>query len=621
MGETFAVAQTILYVEPLGSCGGNSPCYSTVQEAVDDAVSGGIIRIAKGRYDEDLDLDLSENVTLEGGWDASFAARSATPGSSTDSSVNGTMTLSDDEGGAVILDDVVIETVVIQDYPPTVNTGSATSVTETSATLNGTVNPNGSSTTYYFQYGTTTSYGENTSSTSAGSGTSNVSAIEPVSGLTCNTTYHYRLVATNSWGTSNGSDKTFTTSSCAVILPTVTTGETGWRNDIAAILNGTVNPNESSTTYYFQYGTTTSYGNITARFSVGSGSSSIPTSTLVFGLSTDTTYHCRLVAYNSGGTSYGSDKTFSNYWNFSLQASSPLSPLDLPTSVTDSSATLNGTVNPNEEITEYYFEYGTTTSYGALTSATSAGSGSSSISASTLVTGLSKSTTYHYRLLATTKSGQLEFGSDETFTTSSSAVIPPTVTTGSPTSVTDIAAILNGTVNPNGSSTTYYFQYGTTTSYGENTSSTSAGSGTSNVSANTLVSGLTSNTTYHYRLVATNSGGTSYGGDKTFTTSFFVIPPTVTTGSATMMSDYTFTLNGNVNPNGSSTTYQFQYGATASYGQNTASISVGSGSSSISASAPVTFGLSNTTYHYRLVATNSGGTSYGGDKTLFTGPY
>ncbi len=95
---------------------------------------------------------------------------------------------------------------------------------------------------------------------------------------------------------------------------------------------------------------------------------------------------------------------------------------------------------------------------------------------------------------------------------------PPTVTTGSATSLTTNSAILNTTVNPNGISTTYYFDYGTTTSYGSKTTETDAGSGTEEVSVSADITGLSEGTTYHFRLVAINSGGTSYGDDATFTT-------------------------------------------------------------------------------------------------------
>jgi len=90
-------------------------------------------------------------------------------------------------------------------------TGPSASVTANSATLNGTVNPNGQATTYYFEYGTTSGYGSQTASQSAGSGSSDVGVSANLSALSSGATYHYRLVATNSSGTTRGADKTFTT--------------------------------------------------------------------------------------------------------------------------------------------------------------------------------------------------------------------------------------------------------------------------------------------------------------------------------------------------------------------------------------------------------------------------
>ena len=96
---------------------------------------------------------------------------------------------------------------------PTVSTGSANSVSKTSATLNGTVNPNGLSTTYYFQYGRTASYGSAKPGSNAGFGLSGVPINDAISNLIPNAAYHYRLVAANSSGTSYGIDMTFTSSS------------------------------------------------------------------------------------------------------------------------------------------------------------------------------------------------------------------------------------------------------------------------------------------------------------------------------------------------------------------------------------------------------------------------
>ena len=94
--------------------------------------------------------------------------------------------------------------------PPVVTTNSATNVTTSSATLNGSLDPHGLSTTVHFQYGTTTSYGS-TTATQTRTGNTYMNIAANISGLTAHTTYHFRIVATNSSGTRMGSDMTFTT--------------------------------------------------------------------------------------------------------------------------------------------------------------------------------------------------------------------------------------------------------------------------------------------------------------------------------------------------------------------------------------------------------------------------
>jgi sugar lactone lactonase YvrE len=110
------------------------------------------------------------------------------------------------------------------------------------------------------------------------------------------------------------------------------------------------------------------------------------------------------------------------------------------------------------------------------------------------------------------------YGADKTFKTST--LNTPTVTTGSATGVTATEGILHGTVNPNGLATTDQFEYGTTVSYGTTVPvpAESAGSGSAEVAKGYLITGLKPSTTYHFRLVATNSEGTTNGKDATFTT-------------------------------------------------------------------------------------------------------
>jgi hypothetical protein len=94
----------------------------------------------------------------------------------------------------------------------------------------------------------------------------------------------------------------------------------------------------------------------------------------------------------------------------------------------------------------------------------------------------------------------------------------PAAATGSATNIESKGATLNGIVNPNGVTTKYYLEYGTTMSYDTKTAEVSAGSGTTNVKESTAIAGLTSSTTYHFRVVATSSNGTTDGLDQTFTT-------------------------------------------------------------------------------------------------------
>ena len=274
------------------------------------------------------------------------------------------------------------------------------------------------------------------------------------------------------------------------------------------------------------------------------------------------------------------------------------------------SATASGTVNPNGQSTTWHFEYGTSTSYGRKTSSKSAGSGTANVQVSGALTGLSPSTTYHYRLVAANGGGTTR-GADGIFTTPSA----PNAVTGSSTSVTVSAATLNGTVDPNGRATTWYFQYGTSTAYGSRTPAQSAGSGTTASGVAAAVSGLRSGRLYHYRLVATSDAGTSRGADRTFST---FGPPTVVTGPGSSVTHSSARLNGKVTANGLATTWYFEYGTTTRYGARTPTRSAGKGTRPASVSAALTRLRAATTYHYRLVAMNSAGTRRGADVTFAT---
>lgn len=98
------------------------------------------------------------------------------------------------------------------------------------------------------------------------------------------------------------------------------------------------------------------------------------------------------------------------------------------------------------------------------------------------------------------------------------AATPPAASTGGATGVGFATATLNGTVDPRGSDSSYYFQYGPTKAYGLQTGILDAGAGTKSVHVAIAIAGLAPLTQYHYRLVAVSSGGFGYGGDKAFHT-------------------------------------------------------------------------------------------------------
>jgi hypothetical protein len=371
-------------------------------------------------------------------------------------------------GDQYYLDDVILEKVVSTGAPAVITT-AATAITTTSAQMNGSVNPSGGATTYYFEYGPTAAYGSTTAAQSAGSGTLAVSVNAPWTGLTPGATYHYRLVAQNVTGTSTGSDVNFTTTTQG---GTVT----------SLVKNGGFEEGTLPWTF----------------FTNGAGSYDVD----VAGPSTAHAAHLAMV---TGGTNIQLYQT-----NITLESGVRyrLSFKGYSSSGNDVAAAINqhGAPYTGYGLSEVRFDLGTSWASFAVEFVASGFSG-------------------------TVNDGRLRFwfapyaaGGDQYFFDDVilEKVVPtgvPTVVTGAASDITTATAQMNGSVNPNGSATTYYFEYGPTTAYGSATVAQSAGSGTSLVAVNSPLTGLTASTVYHYRLVAQNASGMVQGSDVSFTTS------------------------------------------------------------------------------------------------------
>src|SRR6266403_2062728 len=269
------------------------------------------------------------------------------------------------------------------------------------------------------------------------------------------------------------------------------------------------------------------------------------------------------------------------------------------TNVAAFSATLNGSVNPRGATTMVNFQYGLTTSYGS-TSPMQTQNGNTLRPVSANIAGLLANRTYHFRIVAHNNGGT-SFGPDRIFTTLT-ATGPPVVTTNPATLIASFSATLNGSLNPHGLTTTVSFQYGTTTAYGSTTTKqTQTGNTYRDIAAN--ISGLSPNTVYHFRTVATNSAGTRFGGDRTFTTLSVTGPPVATTNPATFIASFSAMLNALLDPHGLTTSVHFEYGTTPSYGLTTAPQNR-AGNTFQAVGANVTGLTASTSYHFRVVASN-----------------
>ncbi len=544
-------------------------------------------------------------------------------------------------GGVIHGNDQSFTTAACAALAPTVTTNAASSITTTGALLNGVVSANGAITAVTFEYGLTNAYGGVGSPMTAtesplSSGSNSAPVTFAVSGLVCNTTYHFRVNANNGIGGAiTGNDMSFLTAPCSVSMPTVTSSAASLVTSTSATLNGIVNANGGSTVVTFEYGLTTAYGGLgspgTALQSpLTSGSLNAPVSLNLTGLACNTTYHYRVNANNGvGGTINGSDQSFKT------TACAPTIASNAATLIENTSAVLNGMVNANGSSTMVTFEYGPTAAYGGvgspLTATQSPLLNSISSPVSVPVSGLVCNTLYHFRVAADNGVGGVIYGSDQTFTTAVCAAVAPMVTTNGANNITASSATVNGLVTANGASTAVSFDYGLTSAYGAvgspiNASQSPLSSGANNAAVSAILSNLACATTYHFRVAGNNGvGGIINGNDMSFTTSACPAQaPNVVTNAATAITTNSAVLNGLASANGASTTVAFEYGLTAAYG--------GAGSPMLAGQNPIAANVSNasisislanlscgSTYHYRAQASNGiGGVVNGLDQTFKT---
>ena len=480
---------------------------------------------------------------------------------------------------------------------PEVTTQSATDLTASSATLNGLVNPNNDATTVVFEYGNSTAYGQTANAVqNPFTGSTSQAASVGISNLKPDTKYFFRVKANNSTDETIGGNLTFTTSPAA---PTVEPQEAEAVTDTTATLLAIVNPNGLPTNVTFEYGPTTSYGTtVEAENNPITGGRKAASVSLT-GLLPNRTYHFRATATNTVGSVTGPDGTFTT------NAAAPTASIAAAENVSATGAVLKGTVNARGTPTTVTFHYGDSPNFGQTITATpSLVTGASDQPVSATLGGLTPSSPYYYRIEVESSAGQ-NFSSSTSFTTLSSR---PNVTAQPAENITPTTAKLNAIVNPNGLETRVDFEYGPTNQFGTKIAAENNPLTGASQQAFATLRDLEPNRLYYYRALATNSQGQTTGGTSTFTTA--QVPPTVTTQAATSVTDNRAVLNGAVNPNNLPTTVVFEYGENYA-SQVAATTNPATNATPQAVSATLTGLQSNTTYNYRIRATNAKGTNTG----------
>ncbi len=328
-----------------------------------------------------------------------------------------------------------------------------------------------------------------------------------ITNLSLNTTYYVRAYATNAKGTVYGEQKMFTTNS----------------NEITVKTSSVYNITANTATCGGEVSTEGTQG-ITARgvcWSTASNPTIANNKTIdgsgsgvflsnITGLAGNTKYYVRAYATNSTGTVYGEEISFTT----------TTIPTVFTNTVTSIKATTlvcggNVTSDGNATVTERGLCWSTSPNPTINGNKTSSGTGTGSFSIT--ITGLNENTTYYIRAYATNSNGTA-YGDTRTAQTQSTSI--PSVTTANATSITANSAVCGGNVTSDGYSTVTArgVCWSTSPNPTINDSKTTNGTGTGSFTSN--ITGLSQNTTYYVRAYATNSIGTAYGEEKSFTTSY-----------------------------------------------------------------------------------------------------
>jgi uncharacterized protein (TIGR02145 family) len=392
---------------------------------------------------------------------------------------------------------------------PTVTTTAASNVTTIGATLGGNVTGDGGAAITSRGICWSTSQNPTTANSKTTDGIGIGSFTSSITGLTAGITYYVRAYAANGLGTAYGNQITFTTS-LNPSLATVTTSSVTNITMTGATLGGNVTSDGGAGILErgicLTLAIDQTYLDLN-KFSIGNGLGTF--SKDFTGLKQNTEYCMKAYAINSKGTSYGIVTKF-------ITSLLPTVTTTTASNITSTGANLGGNVTSdgNATVTERGVVYATIQNPTTANTKVAIGTGTGSFNnnVSLLIPG----TTYYFRAYAMNNQGTA-YGSQQTFTTSNSLSIP-TVATLLATNFTQTSATAGGDITSDGGANVT--SRGVCWSISSNptitNSKTTDGTGTGKFDSS--LTGLTAGTTYYLRAYATNSAGTAYGNEVSFTT-------------------------------------------------------------------------------------------------------
>jgi peptidoglycan/xylan/chitin deacetylase (PgdA/CDA1 family) len=487
---------------------------------------------------------------------------------------------------------------------PSLNTSVPTNISSTAVTSGGTVTSDGGASIIACGVcWSTTAYPTISLNTKTLDGATSGSFISNITGLQPFTSYHVRAYATNSEGTDYGDDVSFTTSAIVPSLTTTTAfqiGRTTANSGGIITSNGGAAVSVSGVCWDTVHSPSIAGSHTTDGTANGSFTSNIT------GLLPNTSYHIRAYATNNAGTSYGNELSFTT------------NPIIIPTltstivtAISSESAVSGGSISDNggASITARGVCWSTTSSPTINDDKTSNGTGKGSFTSH--ITGLQPGTIYHVRAYSTNSAGTA-YGNDRTFTTS---VTVPSVTTSQAYAVTQTTASSGGSISSNGGATVSAsgICWGTSNNPLITDSHTSDG-----IEVGDFTSSLTDllpNTLYYIRAYATNSVGTSYGNEISFTTmtetsASLSTTPVTSIASTTAKTGGTITNDGNGPVTGRGVCWATTPSPTIGDDFTSNGTGFGSFTSNLTGLTP------NTRYYVRAYAVNSLGTIYGNEVTF-----